>query len=111
MRKFLAVFLAALMAASMIHVSPAYARSKKPPEKEFTGTVKVTKSGDTVTTVELTADDSTVYSVKLDTKGKALAKDYDGQTVKVKAKQGLLDGKKELIVDVIETTKPKPAKK
>jgi hypothetical protein len=104
MRKFIALLVAAIFTVSMIQTPVANARTHKPADKPITGTVKVTKTGDTITSVQLTANDekSTVYKVKLDAKGLDLGKNYDGKTVTVKGKVGALDGNKELTVQSVQ---------
>lgn len=108
MKKVIVVALVAVFAASAVNLSPAYARGKKrtSPEKEIKGTVTVTKSGMTLTDIKITTSDMTDYEVKIDTKGQELAQKYVGMQVSVKGILGMIDGKKSITVEKIETTSP-----
>ena len=87
----------------------ACAEEKKAEEQTVMGTVKVAKEGDTIQKVEIATgekkdDKEVVYAVKLDDKGKELAK-LDGKKVEAK---GTVEGNE---ITVTSFTEAKAASK
>jgi len=113
MRSFATVLFIAVFAVSSFQISPVLAKgAKKPADKDIKGTVSVKKSGTTVTSIEITADDKTVYEVKIDSKGEQLAKKYDGKSVEVMAKVAVVSGKKTLTIEkIVDDVPSKPKAK